>query len=185
MNALDLLGAVAVAIGLTVVAVGVVRTWMWVRAPRLVTCPETDRPAAVMLDSRYVTTSALVGRPALRLADCSRWPERGRCGEPCLMQIEESPQDCLVRTTLARWYAGKSCVFCHRPFGLIHWHDHKPAVRRPDGTTVDWSQIPPALVPETLASGQPACWNCHIAESFRHDHPDLVVERPRYTHPPA
>ena len=24
----------------------------------------------------------------------------------------------------------------------------------------------------------PVCWNCHIAESFRREHPELVVDRP-------
>ena len=33
-------------------------------------------------------------------------------------------------------------------------------------------------LPEIFATHQPVCWNCHIAESFRRLHPELVTDRP-------
>ena len=50
--------------------------WRQWRGTRIVTCPETRRPAAVDMDLRYALAGAVVGRPELRLRDCSRWPER-------------------------------------------------------------------------------------------------------------
>jgi hypothetical protein len=50
--------------------------WRRWRGTRIVTCPETQRPAAVDLDLRFAMVGAIVGSPELRLRDCSRWPER-------------------------------------------------------------------------------------------------------------
>ena len=83
-----------------------------------------------------------------------------------------------MRTILARWYAGKQCVFCRRDFGEIQWHDHKPALMGADEITREWTENPPETVPEVLASHRPVCWNCHVAETFRRVHAELVVERP-------
>jgi hypothetical protein len=59
---------------------------------------------------------------------CSRWPVRGRYGQPCLDELEAAPDECLVRNILARWYEGRQCVYCGCRFGDLHWHDHKPAL---------------------------------------------------------
>src|SRR5712692_3155662 len=68
------------------------------RGTRLVTCPETKRAAAVEIDAANVgLTSALGMAPRLRLEDCSRWEVRERCNEPCLRQLENAPEECLVR----------------------------------------------------------------------------------------
>jgi hypothetical protein len=84
----------------------------------------------------------------------------------------------LVRTLLTRWYAGKACSYCGKRFGEIHWHDHKPALLGLDGRTVEWPDVPAEKIPEALASDRPVCWNCHIVETFRREHSDLVVDRP-------
>ena len=31
---------------------------------------------------------------------------------------------------------------------------------------------------EVLATHWPVCWNCHVAETFRREHPELVAHRP-------
>ncbi len=54
------------------------------RGIRAVTCPETQRPAAVRLDALKAAISGISGTPVLRLAGCSRWMERGRCDQDCL-----------------------------------------------------------------------------------------------------
>jgi hypothetical protein len=126
---------------------------------------------------RNAIGGALVGRPDLRLRDCSRWPEKRGCGQTCLTQVEESPEDCLVREMLQRWYAERACVYCHKPFGPIHWHDHKPGLRAPDGALHEWHDVAPETLPDVMRTHQAVCWNCLMAESFRARFPDLVVDR--------
>lgn len=167
--------ALWLAVFLVVPAVGAWRRW---RGTRIVTCPENKQPAAVDMDLRYAIVGSIAGRPELRLRDCSRWPERSGCGQVCLTQVEESPESCLVRTTLQRWYDARTCAYCRKPFGPIHWHDHKPGLRSPEGQLREWSGIPPETLPEVLRTHQAVCWNCLVAERFRLRPPELVVERP-------
>jgi hypothetical protein len=164
--------------------------WRRWRGTRVVTCPENGRPAAVDLDLRYAMAGSILGRPELRLRDCSRWPERKGCGQICLSQVEESPGSCLVRTMLEGWYADKSCAYCARAFGPIHWQNHNPGLRSPEGKLREWSEVPPETLPEVLLTHKPICWNCMIAEGFRQRLPELVVDRPPRPHdgavtPPA
>ena len=120
----------------------VARRILELRGTRLVACPETGHFVAVDLDLQYSAVHSALGRPHFRLKDCSRWPERAGCGQTCLGDLEAAPHACLVRTILARWYAGQRCACCRRPFGEIHWHDHKPALARTDGITREWTRDP-------------------------------------------
>jgi len=154
------------------------RAYLRFRGDAIVTCPETKKPAGVHVDARRAALSALAGGSALRLKDCSRWPEREGCGQECLSQIEASPADCLVRTILTTWYRDKHCVYCHKPFGDVHWHDHKPAALDPGGQTVEWRSLSTPDLRRVLSDCQPVCWNCHTAEAFRRQFPDRVTDRP-------
>lgn len=146
---------------------------------RLVTCPETKGPAAVELDAGHIGLSSALGvAPRLRLQDCSRWQVRERCDEPCLSQLANAPEQCLVRRIATLWYEGKSCAFCHRPIPRVEWPSHQPALMDPHGRTVQWHEVPPEQLPQVLASFRPVCWNCHVTETFRREHPEMVVERP-------
>lgn len=160
----------------------VARTMLRWRGTRLVRCPETRAPAAVDIDVKQAVVSGLLGHEHLRLRDCSRWPERAGCGEECLAQVERAPEDCRVRTVVAEWYQGRKCVYCAKPFGEIHWHDHRPALRTEHGVTRQWSEVRPEELPGLFATCFPVCWDCHVAESFRRQHPELVVDRA--VHPP-
>jgi hypothetical protein len=160
------------------VAVQTLTAWRRWRGTRLITCPENRRPAAVELDMRFAVAGAVLGRPELRLRDCSRWPERAGCGQVCLAQIDEAPEACDVRTMVERWYEGKRCAYCRRAFDAIRWHDHKPGLRAPDGRVREWADVPPETLTEVLRTHQPVCWNCLVAEGFRLRFPDRVVERP-------
>ena len=51
---------------------------------RVVTCPENQRQVAVSIDGPHAAGTGMQGRPDLRLADCTRWPERCRCDQACL-----------------------------------------------------------------------------------------------------
>ncbi len=168
-----------IAAAVIVAAAGLVlRSWLKLRGTRLVTCPENHETVAVELDVAHTLATTAAGFRELRLRDCTRWPEKRGCGQICLSEIEKAPESCLVRNILARWYEGKSCAYCGRTFGDIHWHDHRPGLKAGDGRVWEWSEIRAELVPRMLEATRPVCWNCMIAEGFRRDHPDLVVDRP-------
>ncbi len=154
-----------------------VRAYMRFRGVRLVTCPETRKPAALDLDAVRGVTSRAFGKQTLRLQNCSRWPERRNCGRECLQQVETAPDDCLVRNIVANWYRGKACVLCGTAFGEIDWLEHKPCFMSPQRMTAEWGDIPPEKIPSVFDTSKPVCWKCHIAESFRRRFPDLVVDR--------
>ena len=54
------------------------------REGRTVNCPETHAPVSVRFNALRAAWSGLVGPPKLRLADCTRWPERADCGQECI-----------------------------------------------------------------------------------------------------
>jgi hypothetical protein len=164
--------------GLFLFARRLVRAWLLYRGTRIVVCPETREMVAVEVDARHAAMSAPQGRPRLQLESCTRWPERRECGQECLGQVESAPEACLLRNILSDWYQGKSCAFCGREFGVIEWHEHKPALVAPDGSFLDWMAFRPEEVVDVLARHRPVCWDCRLAESFRHDHPELVTDRP-------
>ena len=154
------------------------------RGKMLITCPENKCPAAVEVAAGSVAVETIVHQPHLHLSMCSRWPEKEGCGQECLSQIEQSPQDCLVWNIVHNWYAGKACAYCGKPFSHMEWHDRRPALMNFERKTVQWSEIPADKLPEALEAHLPVCWNCHMAETFRRQHADLVVDRPPATHPP-
>jgi hypothetical protein len=58
------------------------------RGKKTVTCPETGQSATVEVDAVRIAASAWGGVPDVRLKDCTRWPERAKCGQDCLLQME-------------------------------------------------------------------------------------------------
>lgn len=145
---------------------------------RIVTCPETARPANVEVDAVHAVLTSAIGVPDIRLQNCSRWPLRENCGQECLLNLDVAPADCLVDSVLMKWYRGKKCVHCGVTFDELNWTDHKPALRSPAGELRNWNEVSVSDVPTVLDSYRPVCWNCYIAQSFVSEHPDLVVYRP-------
>jgi hypothetical protein len=158
-------------------AIPAVRAFADFRGKRLVTCPETHKPEAVDVDAKEAALGAFLYEPTLHLNQCSRWPERENCGQECLKQIEADSENCLVWNIVGNWYKGKKCVMCRKPFGLLHHLDHAPALLAPDHTTVEWKNVSPRELPELFATYRPICWNCHVTETFRRLHPELIVDR--------
>ena len=144
---------------------------------RLVTCPETKAPAAVGIDVAHAALTALTGGTEIRLDQCSRWPERQGCGQECLEQVGSDPEGCLVRTIVKQWYTGKTCTLCDASFDSVQSFGHSTALLGPDGATVEWRELPSELLPKVFQTHRPVCWNCHIAERFRREHPELVIDR--------
>ena len=142
------------------------------RGPRVITCPETGHGAAVRIDALHAARTAEV-----RLADCTRWPERAGCAEECLTQIEASPHGCLVHAIAADWYLAKSCVSCKRPIGPISWHEAPPAILKKDGTTSEWKDVPLPDLPELFSTGKPLCWHCNNVAELERLQPGQITRR--------
>jgi hypothetical protein len=148
------------------------------RGPQIVTCPETGRPAVVEIDALHASMTSTVGLPDFRLENCWRWPMQDQCGQECLTDLDVAPGQCLVSGVLMRWYRGKNCFYCGKSFEELRWTDHKPALRSPDGMLVLWRGVSVENISMVLETHLAVCWNCYIAQSFRLDHPDMVVYRP-------
>src|SRR5581483_5567634 len=157
---------------------GVVAAWRVRRqlaGVRLVTCPETGRPAAVTFDRTHATVTAMVeDRPDVQLRSCTRWPERGACEQPCVP--DAIMPDASTEHIVSKWAADRRCVYCRKPL-----HDapfgHHIALRSSDCVTTEWPDVAPDHLADALASDLPVCWDCHVVETFRRVHPELVTDR--------
>lgn len=179
MNAaMYVIGALAVVAALYFVLRKPIREYFRMRGDRVVACPDNGETVAVRVDAGHAARTTAAGREHLRLEACTRWPEKAGCGQECLTQIEAQPLDCLVRTQVGRWYEDKSCALCGKPLNHVEWGEHKPALLRPDGVTLVWADVKPEALYEVFASCTPVCWDCHIAETFRRQRPDLVIDNP-------
>ncbi len=170
---------VIVAIAVAFVAIVLLRqarAWRKYHGRFVVVCPENRAEVGVAVDARHAARTALTGSPELRLTSCSRWPERAGCGQTCLGQLAATAEDCLVRNVLERWYEGKTCAYCGRPFGGIDWNLAKPALLR-DGVAVEWPEIPAENLHGTLAAAKPVCSACYLANKMVQEHPELVADR--------
>jgi len=170
-------GVAIVIIGLGYVAFRAARSYLLYRGTRLVICPETRQPVAVAVDARSAAEETVLGTPHLHLSSCSRWPERKDCGQACLRQIELAPQDCLVKNIVGKWYAEKKCAYCGKPFENVDdiFH-HKPALMDAQRKSFEWDDIRPETLPQVFSTCLPVCWSCHMIETFRREHPDMVVD---------
>ena len=158
-------------------AAKVLQTYFKYRGQREVTCPETKRPAAVHVDAIKAARVAMTGKQWIGLDQCSRWPERQNCGQDCLSQVNADPENCLVWNMVAAWYRGKSCAYCQKPFGEIHWHERHPALLSPGHIAKQWNEIPAETLPDVFQTYLPVCWDCYIAETFRRQNADKVLDR--------
>ena len=154
------------------------RAYFLYRDSKIVICPDSQEQAIVEVDAAHAALTSICGQPDIRLRNCWRWPLNENCGQECLTQLDVASPDCLVSGVLMRWYDHKQCVFCGKPFEQIQWTDHKPALRSPNGKLVAWSEVPIENIQTVMAAYSPVCWDCYLAQSFRRDHPELVVYRP-------
>ena len=54
------------------------------RKPRIVRCPETGEAVFMRIDARHAAATSVPGPPDIRVAACSRWPEREDCDQACV-----------------------------------------------------------------------------------------------------
>ncbi|MGD1105110.1 MAG: hypothetical protein ABSA59_23955 [Terriglobia bacterium] len=53
-----------------------------------------------------------------------------------------------------------------------------PALLAPDSKTLSWGAVAAEKLPDIFATHKAVCWSCHIVETFRREHPELVTDRP-------
>lgn len=147
------------------------------RGDRLITCPENQLPAAVVVDARQAALTANVAGVPHRLRACSRWPEMGDCPQDCLCQVEADPEATRVTNIVSGWYEGKRCALCDEPIEMLTWSDRRAAVLDPVGVTQEWNAMRSEDLPQIFATHKPVCWNCHLAATFRGRYSELVTDR--------
>ena len=153
-------------------------TWYRLRGTRVVTCPETERPAAVTLDVGHAAATAVWERADLKLKACSRWPERAGCDEACLAQIADSPDGTRARTMVAQFFETKHCAICDQPIQPLHTAALQPGFLDPVSHDAEaWDEVPADRLPDAFETRHAICANCTLAESFRRRFPDRVVDR--------
>jgi hypothetical protein len=171
--------ALAIVVGAcaTAALVHALRVIRGLRGPRVVMCPDTGLAVGVRIDLRHaIKTGLRRDAPCVRLSACSRWVERGRCDERCARQAADPAST--PRAIVTRGMTGQPCSYCGRRIESVAFLDHYAAFLQPDGSTIEWPHVPPERLPETIAARPPVCWDCHIAETFRRTHPELVTDRP-------
>ncbi len=70
--------------GLYVLLPLVIHTFQRYRNKKVMTCPETEGLAEVDIDSRRAALTSAIGRPLLRIKNCTLWPKRKGCDEECI-----------------------------------------------------------------------------------------------------
>jgi hypothetical protein len=165
-----------------------IRTWIRLRGQRVVTCPETRGPAGVTVDVGHAAATAVREKADVRLATCTRWPERADCNQGCVAQIEASPRETRARTMAARYFESRRCVICQRRIGPPTTAMLQPGFMNPvTREAVAWNEVPPQYLPDAIASRRPLCADCTLAESSRGPFPGPVTYRraPPGSAPPA
>ena len=154
------------------------RTWSQVHGTRVVVCPETEKPVAVKVDVGHAVASALWEKADLRVAACTRWPERQDCDQPCVHQIETASSETSPKTIAAHFFTGERCAICARPIEAPSAVTLPPGFMDPATHKVQaWDEVPPQDLAEAMATRRPLCSNCTLAETFRQRYPDRVTDR--------
>lgn len=72
--------------GLFVVLPLFVHTFQRYRNKKVLKCPETGELAEVDINAPRAALSSAIGKPLLRVKNCTLWPKRKGCDEECLRQ---------------------------------------------------------------------------------------------------
>jgi len=91
--------------------------------------------------------------------------------QPAAVKVDANRAARALHSIVETWFAGKRCYFCR------HFIYEAGAVVTPHGGVMDWTTILPEQVPNVLAVSDPVCRRCFVVESFRREHPEMVIER--------
>jgi len=147
------------------------------RGRRTVVCPDNREPVTVEVDNKFAFRTALRGQEHERLESCSRWPEKGDCGQECLAQIDPSPEN--LERLLQKWYQGKTCAICERPLGPADWRRSRLALLNEKQKLFELRHMQLDEIPSALDHMAPLCWNCHQEERARQAEPPRILKGDR------
>ena len=156
-----LIGGVALGIGLCRIS----RAYRTFRGVRVLACPENQQAAAVELGNWRIVLTALLARPVPEVRNCSRWPERRHCDQSCVRDIQGTPRAALVETIVANWCQYNACSCCGAPLAKLHVGAHRPHLINRELKILEWKEIPPQELLQTLRSCEPVCDTCLVAET--------------------
>ena len=148
------------------------------RGHQPVVCPDSKQPADVTVDRKFAFWAALRGQEHSRVESCSRWPEKGDCGQECLAQVDASPEN--VERLLTKWYEGKSCAICTRSLSPADWRRSRISGLDPTNKLIELREITLERLPAALESLRPLCWNCHQEERVRQAVPARIFKGDRH-----
>jgi hypothetical protein len=124
-----------------------------------VTCPDSKQPADVELDRSFALRTSLGGQEHSRLQACSRWPEKGDCGQECLPQVDPSPEN--IERLLKTWYEDKACTICEKTLAPADWRQGRLAVLDENSKLIELREMTLERFATALENMQPLCWDCH------------------------
>jgi hypothetical protein len=100
--------------------------------------------------------------------------------EPNPRHAKSNPHDAATTAQLKRFFEGKVCAACSRPIAPVHAGELRPGLLNTQTQeAIAWADIPTANLSFTLESHDPLCSHCAVVETFRREHPELVVDRHR------
>ena len=109
----SLITIIAIAVALWFGIRWLVRSLSKYGGPRVVTCPETEMPTIVEVDSLHALLTSTVTRPDIRLKDCARWPIREQCGQECLLDLDTLSDMAYGWRDADELSASAELPFCH------------------------------------------------------------------------
>lgn len=139
-----------------------------------VRCPDNGQPVDVEVDNEYAFQTSLRGLEHSRLQSCSRWPEKGDCGQECLAQVDPSPEN--LERLLLKWSDGKGCAICARAIVPDDWRQGRLAVLNQHHELFELRDMPAEDLQSTLEHTCPLCWKCHQEERERQAKPHRVLK---------
>jgi hypothetical protein len=153
-------------------------TWFRLRGTRVVTCPQTHKPAAVTVDLGHAAATAVLDTADVQLTTCSCWPEREGCDQACVPQIVEAQDETRARTIAAHFFEGARCAICQTRIEPPNPATLQPGLFDPATQEVAaWDEVPAEQLMDIFKARRAICPNCTLAESFRRRFPDRVVDR--------
>lgn len=75
------------------------------------------------------------------------------------------------------FFRAKRCAICDAPIAEPRLAAHAPALRGPEGGSVEWTDLSAEELEAMADTHVPVCWNCHVAEEFRRRYPERVTDR--------
>ena len=147
------------------------------RGRRTVLCPENHRAVDVETDRKFAFLSAWRGKEHTRLQSCTRWPEKGDCGQECLAQVDPTPEN--IDRLLTQWSEGKACGLCGRLLTTADWRQGRLALLDESFKLVEMRQIELEQLSSTLENKRPLCWTCHQDQRARQAQPRRILKGER------